>query len=67
MSSLQKWFLIIFVLGGLWIPPPAISATLAVSVVNEKGKKVKDAVVYAEAIKRTQDVGAVKKESIPQQ
>lgn len=64
MSRLQKWFLIIFVLGGLWIPSPAIAATLAVSVVNEKGKKVKDAVVYAEAVKSAQDVGAVNKEAI---
>ncbi len=64
MSSLQKWFLIIFVLVGLWIPHPAISAPLAVSVVNEKGKKVKDAVVYAEAVKSAQDVVAVNKESI---
>ncbi|GMR18318.1 MAG: hypothetical protein BMS9Abin33_0725 [Gammaproteobacteria bacterium] len=64
MNSLQKWFLIIFVLGGLWVPHSAISATLAVSIVNEKGKKVKDAVVYAETVKSAQNAGALNNESI---
>ncbi|NOY66483.1 MAG: hypothetical protein GXP13_03620 [Gammaproteobacteria bacterium] len=64
MSKLQKWFLVIFVLGSSWISPLVNSATLVVSVVDDNDKKVRDAVVYAEAVKSEQVVDAENKKSI---
>jgi plastocyanin len=64
MVSLQKQFLIISVLGGLWLPSFAISATLPITVQDDKGKVVKNAVVYAEAVKSAQNVGAANQKAI---